>query len=121
MPGFYFWGRYFVQDSNNDMEHNFVYLIQTRHHLVDRETSGSSRVTMLCRPPLARQLKLFQEVGESIFKWSNRGSLPELTDRKSDYQLIVKMKYMRNSGVQKLMKEYINLTWFDATLAYIFN
>ena len=50
MPGFYFWGRYFVQDSNNDMEHNFVYLIQTRHHLVDRESSGSSRVTMLCRP-----------------------------------------------------------------------
>ena len=39
---FDFWGRYFVQDSNNDIGDNFVYLIHTRRCIVDIETPGSS-------------------------------------------------------------------------------
>ena len=39
---FDFWGRYFVQDSNNDIGGNFVYVIHTRRRIVDSETPGSS-------------------------------------------------------------------------------
>ena len=39
---FDFWGRYFVQDSNNDIGDNFVYLIHTRRCIDDIETPGSS-------------------------------------------------------------------------------